>query len=1151
MTENNSRRDFIKNAALIGAGLGFVSLGSTALKDMVIHPFRPIPHGNAAPLSLKDADGLKMKVVHTVCLGCNARCGLRARVYDNIVYKVDGNPYCMANNYWEGKDMETPLGESFKFSGKTCLKGQEIAHYAYDPYRVITPLKRTGKRGEGKFKPITWDQLIEETTNGSKIDETGEALTGFKDYADHYLDEEKVVEAVLHHVSSEYLNQWANAMGLSGTSNMKEVVEKNIIALYLSEAEAAKLPADIRSHLLDPQMPGLGPKSNLFSFMAGRGTEGRGELLKRFAYETIGSPNVIGHADVCQWPKWAGQICAYDEPHVGPDLKSTEYVISWGAQIAESFNPAVPTWGLMHERKGRGDLKVVWIDPRAHNGVNAYSHRHIMPKPGEDGAIATAMLSWMLNNGKYDQTFLENPNQKAAEADDEVMFSNASHLVVIGPKNHKLYRRMLRADAAGVGSGDDYVVVDKGSKSIKAASASSSAYILMDDYSGAVRVNNELYSQEDNDPSMVYPKKSKGVSVRLSDGSTVNVTTSLQLIKDFVSATPIEEWAKRAKVKASDIIKTAEEFASYGKKGCIVSYRGAVMHINGVPTAWLIEALNMLNGNIGHKGGMIWKAGTGDTEGDAYDFGKDRHGWGARIIRTQLNYDESPFYAKSVMEGKNPYPAMMPWYKIVGPHYHCAGYMPSIGHNYPYDSEKAQLPFALMTYLSNPLYSYPVANEYKEVLLDTKRMGLHVSISNTVDDTGYFADYIVPDITYAEGFTGVQALYHFFFYNAIRSAVIEPLTDPIGDGRSMMYETFLVDVGQKLGSPMWGKGAFKGKGKNAGKSMDFFRAEDFQMKQIANLVLSLESKGYKLEPTAEDIVFVEKNYPMVKHYKAALSEAEWPKVAYLLSRGGFFVNYEEHFNEKDQYSIKPLNKTGMVRFYYEDAATRKNPMTGKYTPGHPRYVSLKEAGSWQGYDPDKQELSHPLKMTTYKSALHTQSRTMSYMWAHESMPENELWMNPADAEKLGLVKGDMVKVRSVGKETWGISINGNDISFQIKLYVTNRIKQGVTAISGNFGHWCTTGQYKVPLTIANADSVMLGAKNKTLFGHWKMEQLQGKALKVNDGDSILSDKRRDKGAPFITAYQSITLASGVKYPLTDIYGCGVAFYDNNIQVEKA
>lgn len=137
------------------------------------------------------------------------------------------------------------------------------------------------------------------------------------------------------------------------------------------------------------------------------------------------------------------------------------------------------------------------------------------------------------------------------------------------------------------------------------------------------------------------------------------------------------------------------------------------------------------------------------------------------------------------------------------------------------------------------------------------------------------------------------------------------------------------------------------------------------------------------------------------------------------------------------------------------------------------------------------------------------------------MPENELWMNPADAEKLGLVKGDMVKVRSIGKEAWGISINGNDIGFQIKLYVTNRIKQRVTAISGNFGHWCTTGQYKVPLTIANADTVMLGAKNKTLFGHWKMEQLQGKALKVNDGDSILSDKQRDKGPPFITAYQSI------------------------------
>lgn len=94
-----------------------------------------------------------------------------------------------------------------------------------------------------------------------------------------------------------------------------------------------------------------------------------------------------------------------------------------------------------------------------------------------------------------------------------------------------------------------------------------------------------------------------------------------------------------------------------------------------------------------------------------------------------------------------------------------------------------------------------------------------------------------------------------------------------------MYETFLVDVGKKLRSPMWGKGAFKGKGKNTGKSMDFFRAEDFQMKQITNVVLSLESKGYKLVPTVEDIVFVEKNYPMrniTKPHSVKRNGRKWP-----------------------------------------------------------------------------------------------------------------------------------------------------------------------------------------------------------------------------------------------------------------------------------
>ncbi len=1145
-----TRRDFLRNAALAGTGVGFLAFGSSALKDIIKGPFKPIPYANAAPLSMADAE--KMKVVHSLCLGCNARCGLRARVYDGMVYKVEGNPYCMSNSFWEPLPMDTPLEESFKHVGKMCLKGQSIAHYTYDPYRIVTPLKRAGKRGEGKFKPISWEQLINEVVNGGVIEETGEKLPGLKMYADLYVSEEEVIEAVLKHVSMDFLKKWANAITHGKpVEDWKKFLEENIYKLWLPKEEAEKLPEDIKRKLIDPEMPALGPKSNFVLVVGGRVTEGRGEFLERFLYGTVGSNNFLGHADVCQWPKWAGQIFAFDRPHVGPDIKSAHYVVAWGAQIAESFNPAVPVWSIFHYRRGNGDLKVVWIDVRAHNGVVAYSHRHIMPKPGEDGAVASAIIRRIFEKQSFDRRFLENPNLNAAKEDGEAVFSNASHLVVVGPKDSPHFRKLLRASELGLGGEDEFVVVDKETGSLKANTQSKSAYILMDEYKEAKEIPNNLYDEEDTDPKRAekYPKKTKGLEVKLKDGSTVYVTTALQLLKDFVFVETVEGWCKIAGVNPKDVIDTADELTSYGKKACVVSYRGPVMHMNGSITQWLIDSINMLIGNIGHKGGMIWRVGTGDVGKGRYDLvGGGRKPWGLKLHRTQKNYEETAFYYRAKMEGKNPYPAKMPWFKFIGPKYHCTGMFPSMAHDYPYDQKKAGVPYAVIQYMSDPLFTYPAQLHYKDILNDTKKIGLWIHITTVIDDTSYLAaDYIVPDITYAEGLTGVHGLYHYFFFNAIRNPIIEPLTDKTPDGRPMQLETFFVDVGRKLGSPLWGENAIKGMGPNEGKTYPLMRAEDYHLKQIANLVHDLESKGYKINPKKEDVEFVEKNYPIAK-YKNAVSPEEWPKVAFLLSRGGFFISYEDHFSE-GLYKF-PLNKDNIVRFYFEGLALRRNPITGKFMPAHPRYVSLREAGQYQGFDPDKVEQEYPLKLITYKPALHTQSRTINYIWALESEPENMLWINPVDAQRLGIKQGDYVKVLAPGYEEWAVDVNGKKVEYKIKAYVTNRIRQGVVAISTTFGHWCHSGTYRVPLEIQNPEKVLLGLAKFKDFPEWRIKALHG-TMKIADGNRILSDPKRDKGAPYIAMYPKTKLPTGVVYPQMEWFGGGVAFYSGNVKVVKA
>ena len=81
-----------------------------------------------------------IKICPSVCDICTPgmHCGLDVYVKDGKVIKVEG-----AKNH--------PFNK-----GKLCTKGQGNRQYLYREDRILTPLKRVGERGEGKFEPISW-----------------------------------------------------------------------------------------------------------------------------------------------------------------------------------------------------------------------------------------------------------------------------------------------------------------------------------------------------------------------------------------------------------------------------------------------------------------------------------------------------------------------------------------------------------------------------------------------------------------------------------------------------------------------------------------------------------------------------------------------------------------------------------------------------------------------------------------------------------------------------------------------------------------------------------------------------------------------------------------------------------------------------------
>ena len=106
------------------------------------------------------------KKVRTVCFDCHSKCGVILTVNDNDeIVRVEG-------------DKNNPVND-----GILCVKAFSAQEIHAHPDRLKYPLKRAGKRGEGKWKPIGWDQLLKEVTEGGKLfAEIGEDhdIAGFK-----------------------------------------------------------------------------------------------------------------------------------------------------------------------------------------------------------------------------------------------------------------------------------------------------------------------------------------------------------------------------------------------------------------------------------------------------------------------------------------------------------------------------------------------------------------------------------------------------------------------------------------------------------------------------------------------------------------------------------------------------------------------------------------------------------------------------------------------------------------------------------------------------------------------------------------------------------------------------------------------------------
>ena len=98
----------------------------------------------AAEDVVQDAAESQVEVIKGGCRSCHINCPVDCYVKDGRLIEVK------ARSQEEGG------------LGRACLRGLSAEQFVYSPTRVKHPLKRVGKRGEGKWEQISWDQAIEE-----------------------------------------------------------------------------------------------------------------------------------------------------------------------------------------------------------------------------------------------------------------------------------------------------------------------------------------------------------------------------------------------------------------------------------------------------------------------------------------------------------------------------------------------------------------------------------------------------------------------------------------------------------------------------------------------------------------------------------------------------------------------------------------------------------------------------------------------------------------------------------------------------------------------------------------------------------------------------------------------------------------------------
>ncbi|MFQ6097900.1 MAG: molybdopterin-dependent oxidoreductase, partial [Armatimonadota bacterium] len=476
-------------------------------------------------------------------------------------------------------------------------------------------------------------------------------------------------------------------------------------------------------------------------------------------------------------------------------------------------------------------------------------------------------------------------------------------------------------------------------------------------------------------------------------------------------------WASKVSgVSAEKIRSIALEYGSTKPSVCL-SYRGAVMHYNGVQTERAILMLEAICGNVDAPGGRCkavgakWKNTYPTPKTKAHGL-KIVDGEGYAYPTHHVNHQ----IFKMIREGKHGRPDVY------------------------------------MFYCHNPVYVNGEVAQNIAVMKDENLLPYIVAVDVAYSESAALADLILPDATYLERWDWEDMV----SYDQIPEYYIrQPAVQPLGEARD--FKDVCCEMARRLGG-------------DVAAALPFSSAEEFVRDACENTPGVKEAGGFGymkkhgawVDPAAKpryrsyarDLGFTPEQVAALqagkeveyeskgKTIKVVLDQATgvvWsPEAAHVSPEDVRAKGYQDSKNAYKGYvgqlrgdrvylGFPPdkVNKSGLFEI-------RSELLAKKGLPAMPTYVPI----------PDHERMKPgELILTTYKVNVQTHSRTQGCKWLTEIYHDNPAWINPRTARERGIRDGDEIRIRSAIGE------------MVTRARVTDGIHPQAIAISYHCGHW--------------------------------------------------------------------------------------------------